>query len=379
MKAANRRDFNRRRARRYSPGVASSLQRAEESHLADPIIEGRYLLDILAQPQAIAATVAGLRGDRDLNARVAEAREQKQVRLVLTGMGSSFHALYPLEIALVAHGETVCRAETSELIHSLPALLAPESIIIAVSQSGQSAETVRMLEQNQHRARVIAVTNTPGSRLAREADLTILTRAGDEFSVSCKTYVASLCALETLGGAWCGHDAQETFSALLAAADRLDEYLGGWRDHVETLASELEGVRQIFYLGRGVSLASAETGALITKESTRSFSEGMSSAAFRHGPLELLGPETMVFVFEGEGAAGELNRKFVADLRARHGRVELIGPGARIPALRLPSVSPRVLPILEIAPAQMLTLTIAARAGREAGRFAHATKITAEE
>jgi glutamine---fructose-6-phosphate transaminase (isomerizing) len=337
------------------------------------------LLDILAQPQAIADTVAGLRSDRDLYPRIAAARQQAHARLVLTGMGSSFHALYPLEILLAAHGETVCRADTSELIHSFPALLASESIIVTVSQSGQSAETVRLLEQNQHRARVIAVTNTPESPLGREADLTILTQAGDEFSVSTRTYVASLCALATLGSAWCGHDPGETFSALLAAADRLGEYLRGWRDHVQALASELEGVRQIFYLGRGPSLAAAETGALITKESTRSFAEGMSSAAFRHGPLELLGPETMVFVFEGEGSAGDLNRKLVADLRARQGRAELIGPGARIPSLRLPDVPAGALPILEMAPAQMLTLAIAARAGREPGRFAHATKITAEE
>jgi glutamine---fructose-6-phosphate transaminase (isomerizing) len=347
--------------------------------MTDPIIEGRYLLDILAQPQAIAATVAGLRSNRDLYPGIAAARLQKHARIVLTGMGSSCHALYPLEILLAAHGETVCRAETSELIHSLPALLTSESIIVAVSQSGQSAETVRLLQQNQHRAKVIAVSNTPESPLVREADLTILTRAGDEFSVSTKTYVASLCALDTLGSAWCGLDPDETFSALLAAADRLDEYLRSWRDHAQSLASELSEVRHIFFTGRGSSLAAAATAALITKESTRSFAEGMSSAAFRHGPLEMLGPETMVFVFEGEGAAGDLNRKLVADLRARHGRVELIGPGARIPALRLPGAPPRVLPILEIAPAQMLTLAIAARAGREPGRFAHATKITAEE
>jgi glutamine---fructose-6-phosphate transaminase (isomerizing) len=343
------------------------------------IIEGRYLLDILDQPRAIATTVAGLRSDGDLYPRIAAARRRDHARLVLTGMGSSFHALYPLEILFAAHGETVCRTETSELIHSLPALLNSESIIAAVSQSGQSAEIVRLLEQNRHRAKVIAVSNTPESPLAREADLAILTRAGDEFSVSTKTYVATLCALETLGSAWCGHDPDETFSALLAAADRLDEYLRDWRDHVQSLASELEGVRQIFYLGRGVSLSAAETGALITKESTRSFAEGMGGAAFRHGPLEMLGPETMVFVFEGDGAAGELNRKLVADLHARHGRAELIGPGARIPALRLPEVPPRVLPILEIAPAQVLTLAIAARAGMEPGCFAHATKITAEE
>lgn len=343
------------------------------------IIEGPYLRDILEQPRSVEATIEQLRSSRDLLRGITGVRKQPHLRVVLTGMGSSLYALYPLELALTAQGETVCRAETAELIHALPSLLASASVIIAVSQSGQSAEMIRLLEQNRGRARIIGVTNTENSPLHRESDICILTRSGDEFSVSTKTYMASLVALEVLAAAWGDLDLDRLFAELSVAPKTLAKYLVSWRDHVQALASHLDDTRQFFILGRGRSLASCGTGALILKESTRTFAEGMSSAAFRHGPLEIVGSASFVLVFDGDPDTRHLNRKLVRTIRERGGRAEAIGPEANIEALRLPADLARSLTLLEMAPVQMLTLAIAARAGIEAGRFEHATKITTEE
>ena len=343
------------------------------------ITEGRYLQDILGQPRALAMTLEGLHRQSDLPHKLSDVRKIRHARVVLTGMGSSLHALYPLELMLTACGESVCRVETSELIHSMPALLNPDSLIVAVSQSGQSAEIVRLLEQNQGRAPIIGITNTLDSPLYEKSSLAIATQCGDEFSVSTKTYVATLLALEILGTLWCGGDPEPAYRELAEGSISLGQYLEALVTHVQALAKDLNGARQLFILGRGRSLAACWTGALITKESTRCFAEAMSSAAFRHGPMEVINPETAVFVFEGEGGVSELNRKLVRNIRERNGYAQLIGPGAEIPALRLPTDRSRVLPILEIAPIQMLTLALAALGGFEPGRFAHAVKITAEE
>jgi glucosamine--fructose-6-phosphate aminotransferase (isomerizing) len=95
--------------------------------------------------------------------------------------------------------------------------------------------------------------------------------------------------------------------------------------------------------------------------------------------MELASPETMVIVMEGEAHVRSLNSKLVRDIRSHGGRAELIGPSAEIAALRIPDKLTRLLPIMEILPIQMLTVALASRAGFEAGRFAHATKITTEE
>lgn len=348
-------------------------------YTSHPVIEGPYLRDILDQPQALQATLDDFRGTADLFDRIEKMQRKEHARVVLTGMGSSLHALYPLEMTLTAQGENVTRVDTSELIHSMPILLAESTIVVAVSQSGRSVEVVRLLEQNAHRATVIGVTNTADSLLAKRADLLMLTECGDEFSVSAKTYVGALAALEILGAAWCGEEAGTLYVELQGGPALMAGYLRGWREHVQSLAEEMEKISRLFIVGRGRSLAACGTGALITKESTRSSAEAMSSAAFRHGPMEMTGPETMVMVLEGEANIRGLNSKLVRDIRDCGGRAELIGPDAEIPALRIPGQPARLLPVVEILPIQMLTLALAARAGFEAGRFAHATKVTTEE
>ncbi len=102
-------------------------------------------------------------------------------------------------------------------------------------------------------------------------------------------------------------------------------------------------------------------------------------AAFRHGPMEMVGPEVMVMVFEGDPPTRELNQKLVKDIRDRSGRAELIGLDSTVKALQIPAGSNRILPVLEILPIQMLTLALAANSGFEAGRFEFATKVTIEE
>ncbi len=343
------------------------------------IVEGPYLQDILDQPQALQATIEDLRCNADLFDRIGQICQQEHARVVLTGMGSSLHALYPLELMLTAQGEKVTRVDTSELIYSMPSLLASDTIIVAVSQSGRSAEMVRLLEQNTQQATVIGVTNTADSLLARQADFLMLTQCGEEFSVSAKTYVGTLAALEILGAAWCGEVADDVYAELQTGPALVASYLAQWREHVQSLSDEMENIRQLFIVGRGRSLASSGTGALITKESTRSVAEAMSSAAFRHGPMEMAGPETMVLVLEGEANIRGLNSKLVRDIHNNGGRAELVGPTAGIVALRIPDNLTRLLPILEILPIQMMTLALAARAGFEAGNFLHATKVTIEE
>jgi glutamine---fructose-6-phosphate transaminase (isomerizing) len=343
------------------------------------VVEGAYLRDILDQPRALEQTLAGLKVSESLNRLANRLREGEFKSVVLTGMGSSFHALHPLNIHQINHGIPAIVLETSELVHYGNRLFDPKTLIIAVSQSGQSAEVVRLLEVNQQRSPVIAVTNTAASPLAEQADATILSQAGQEFSVSCKTYVTALMALGWLGDVICGCDLQQTRQELALAASAVRNYLSRWKEHVQHLAQMLEGTRHLFLVGRGTSLAAVGTGALIIKESDHFHAEGMSSAAFRHGPLEMLSQETFVLVFAGADKTRELNQNLLDDIREEQGRAELIGEAASFPSLALSETPQAIHPILEILPVQMVTLALAAQIGREPGRFVRASKVTTRE
>jgi glucosamine--fructose-6-phosphate aminotransferase (isomerizing) len=343
------------------------------------IIEGQYLHDLLDQPSALLETLDAVDPPKELVNLARHLNRGKFERIVLTGMGSSFHALHPLDQQLISHGFTSIMVETSELIHYKAELIDPKTLIVAVSQSGMSAEVVRMAKINRHRSAVIAVTNTAGSHLAEHAAATLLTRAGSEFSVSCKTYVTALVALKRLGDILCERDARHSLRHLKSTVPAVSAYLGNWRAHVAELGEMMKGNSHLFLVGRGGSLAAAGAGALIIKESDHFHAEGMSSAAFRHGPFEMLSAETFVVVFSGDRKTRDLNHRLLADIRKTNGRAELIGESSSPDCFRLADCEPSVRAILEILPAQMITLALAALAGREAGKFERATKITATE
>ncbi|HTT64446.1 MAG TPA: SIS domain-containing protein [Bryobacteraceae bacterium] len=339
----------------------------------DPsMVDGPYLRDILAQPHALEDTVAGL-----CEAPVPALPGFESI--VLTGMGASFHALAPLHIRLVEHGFHAEAYETSELIHYFAAALTPRTLLIAVSQSGRSVEIVRLLDAATRRGPVIAVTNTPGSPLAARADFTLLTHAGLEASVSCKTFVATLAALEWLGAALCGADRIEIENTLREAALAAQTYLAGWDAKVASLMSLLEGVGSLFVTGRGTSMAAVGTGGLILKESAHFRAEGMTCSAFRHGPFEMSGPEVLMLAFAGDPKTAALNENLVLDVRKAGGKAALVSPQSDVEALRIPPAAPAIRPIVEMLPVQLISLALAALSGHRPGEFRLLTKVTTIE
>lgn len=342
-------------------------------------IRGRYLADLLSQPVALQDTWNGLHHSSIFVELARACQAIRFSRVVLTGMGSSYFGLHPLCIELAAHGWTPLMLETSELIHYYASMLAPSTLVVAVSQSGKSVEMVRMLELNAKRATVIGVTNTADSPLARDAHFAVLSAAGEEFSVSCKTYVAAQMALSMLGAALGGFDGAKRLDELQAAPELIKDYLDGWEMHVAEMVDLLRDVRDIFLVGRGASLAAACTGALTIKESDHFHAEGMSSAAFRHGPFEMLERGRLVGIFAGDSKARTLHNGLLNDLARTGAKSVMFAADAQQPTCRLPDVPEAARPIVEILPVQMMTLALAALARREPGKFDRASKITSVE
>ena len=299
-------------------------------------------------------------------------------RVVLTAMGGSFHGLWPLHLRLVEKGLPSVMVETSELLYYQRPLISRETLFVVVSQSGRSAEIVRLLDDARAAGTVIAVTNTAASPLAEAADITLFTHAGEEATVSCKTWVTAQMVLQWLGAQLIGQAVEATRTALGGAAAAASAYLADWRLHVEDLARELRGVRSVFVVGRGPSLAAVGTGGLILKESTHRPAEGMSAAALRHGPMEMLAPGVFVLIYGGPGQTRALNERLVSEVRAAGAVAAFVAENAERAALRLPLSEP-LRPVLELLPVEMMTLAMAALDGREAGRFEVAGKITTTE
>ncbi|HPH98186.1 MAG TPA: SIS domain-containing protein [Anaerolineaceae bacterium] len=342
------------------------------------LLENNYVKDILAQPQALTDTLDGLDSLplAPLQALAGRLGTASLRRVVLTGMGSSYHALHPANLALLQQGIESHMLETSELIHYAPRLLAPDTLLVAVSQSGRSAETVQLMDMAQGRLPLVGITNTLESPLGQRADLVIPTRAGSEFSVSCKTYVTALAALSYLSDALSGRNPAVTLGICREAVELMSGYLQHWEQYVDSLTGLLQGVRHLVLAGRGPSLAAAGTGGLIIKESAHFHAEGMSSAAFRHGPFEMLSAEMMVLVFAGIGPARQLNANLASDIHQAGGKAELISSSGSGSVFSLPLTAEVQLPLLEILPVQMVSLALAGLNQHDPGTFERGSKVT---
>ncbi len=340
-----------------------------------------YVNDILHQPDALKNTLLGFQdSDFEPIRKLAKSIAGGALRrIVLTGMGSSYHALRPIFLTLVEQSIQSVMIETSELIHFAPKLLSEDTLLVVVSQSGQSAEILQLLELTGARVPMIGITNTEQSSLAKLSRSVMLTRAGPEHSVSCKTYVTALTALAILGNLLTGREPADTVTSFEAGVDAMTSYLSDWEAHLQQALEEMGDVRYIIYAGRGSSLASAGTSGLITKEAAHFPAEGMSCAAFRHGPLEMISSEVFVLVYEGIGPSSKLNVNLASDIQKAGGRARLVSVNDRSGLFDLPPVPAVCLPVMEILPTQLLSVALAIKNNHIPGQFAFATKITTIE
>ena len=337
-----------------------------------------YLDDILSQANVLSPAIAQMSiacRSGDLSKMLSG---QTFSRFVLTGMGSSYWALHPLYQRLLAAGRDTWLVETSELIYYNLALLKREqTLVVAASQSGASAEIVRLVETCRSQCNLIGLTNEPGSPLGSRSTVALVYGVGHEASVSCKTYTASLAAQSLVGDLLLGHPLCS--HALEAAARSASAYLANWQAYVQHLKIVLDGVRQIYLVGRGASLAAAGTGGLVIKEATQLPAEGMSSAGFRHGPLEMIGPETFVLIFAGAAPTLDLNTCLYQEINERGGRAGLVQMGPKEEAFTFSQVAEVALPMLEILPVQLMTLALGDLLDHPIGVLHYSTKVTTTE
>jgi glucosamine--fructose-6-phosphate aminotransferase (isomerizing) len=362
-----------------NPLIQEAIHPTKEIMPPIAVLEGPYLQDILDQPRALRDTVAAMKGAKELNDFIKGLTAADYEQVVLTGMGGSYLILYPLFLKLAELGFPVRMAETSELIHFVPSLLNARTLLVVASQSGRSGEIVRLLKQEAGRPRILAITNDETSPLAMEADIVALIKAGPEASGACKTTTSTLAALTWVSEYVSTRDLGSTQQLLDQAAPEVEKYLANWREHVEQLSKQFRGTHHLFITGRGPSLPAAGIGGMLMKETAHFHAEGMGSAAFRHGPFEMLREDCFVLVFAGDTAVEPLNQSLVNDVRRTGARAELIGPNAELAALRLPAIRREIRPILEMLPLQMVSLALAALDGREAGKFERIAKVTTDE
>jgi len=345
-----------------------------------------FELDTGAQAEALARVSRHYlaAGAASLHAASAVARGASGVLLV--GMGSSRAASLTAATTIGTRWPTQVH-EAGELLHYGMRTIGPDALVVLVSQSGRSFETVAVGQQLRAagHARIIAVTNDPSSPMASLADVVLPIEAGDEATVSTKTWITSFAVLTMLAATLVhGEDASPGIPGAVLEAVRVtceDERLA------DAAAEQLAVCTALVVVARGPALAAADYGALILKETTAIPVECMAGGSFRHGPFELIGPAVGVIVLAPSGSTRELCVSLAQETATLGSPTWLICDDAgsspaqterlRVTTLRrVPEVySPLTLGV----PLQRLAANLARMRGREPGVLLRSRKVTDRE
>ncbi|ELY49411.1 glutamine--fructose-6-phosphate transaminase (isomerizing) [Natronorubrum sulfidifaciens] len=225
----------------------------------------------------------------------------------LLACGTSYHAALYGSLALNQAGIQSTALLANEYSVSAPPI-DDETLVIAVTQSGETADTLSALRQaNAAGATTVTVTNVVGSTAAREADETLFIRAGPEIGVAAtKTFSSQAVMLLLLGQCIAADhhgeppaDLETLLPALATMPDAIDGLLE--TSEADAIAEQYAHSQSYFFIGRGLGFSVALEGALKFKEITYEHAEGFASGELKHGPLALVTPDTPVFaVFTGE-------------------------------------------------------------------------------
>ncbi|MEW6181143.1 MAG: SIS domain-containing protein [Chloroflexota bacterium] len=341
-----------------------------------------YVQDILSQPQALRAALQGYPAQM-LDLLIQALRAGKFDRVLITGMGASLNGSYPAVLRLSALPLPILWVETAELAHFSTRQITPNTLLWVVSQSGRSAEIVRLLEccRDNPPAALLAVTNETDSPLARAADFLLPLNAGAEYTVSTRTYLNTLAVMGLAVTQILDEPLQAALDAFYAAADAAWLYLERLNEHRQAFAPLVENWQNALLVGRGSSLAAVFNGALVLKEAAKFPAEGMSAAQFRHGPFELVDEHFSAVVFGGEEAARSLNINLARDILRHGGRAVWVDsrPEPDLPVWPIPASTPLTRPVLEILPIQVLSLVLGELRGFVPGQFRHLGKVVLQE
>lgn len=342
------------------------------------------LKEIFEQPQSILNTFRGRFDPETGEVRLPEIGLSNEElcsirRISLVACGTSWHAALVAKYWLEKWVGLPVEVDIASEFRYRRLLLGPEVIVIPISQSGETADTLAGLRlAKKLGAKVIAICNVVGSTITRESDGTIYTHAGPEIGVaSTKAFTSQLTALFLLTlflgqvrGTMQPEKTRELGQYLLELPAIIENELPRLQEQLNVIAEEFSRSRDFLYLGRGANFPIALEGALKLKEISYIHAEGYAAGELKHGPIALIDRDMPVLALAPKDSVYGKLISNVEEVKARHGRMILVGSASddRLCQLSehvigLPDTHEDLNPLLYVIPLQLLSYQIAVLRG----------------
>ncbi|MFF4222914.1 glutamine--fructose-6-phosphate transaminase (isomerizing) [Streptomyces sp. L500] len=346
------------------------------------------LKEIAEQPKAVADTLLG-RIDASGSLTLDEVRIPASVlrevdKVVIVACGTAYHAGLIAKYAIEHWTRIPCETELASEFRYRDPILDPRTLVIAISQSGETMDTLMALRHAREQgAKVLAICNTNGSTIPRESDAVLYTHAGPEVAVaSTKAFLTQLvaCYLVALylgqvrGTKW-GDEILSVIRDLSEIAGEVEEVLETM-EPVRELARSLADKNTVLFLGRHVGYPVALEGALKLKELAYMHAEGFAAGELKHGPIALIERDVpVVVVVPSPRGRSVLHDKIVSniqEIRARGARTIVIaerGDTAVRPyadhLIEIPATPVLLQPLVATVPLQVFACELATARGNE--------------
>jgi glucosamine--fructose-6-phosphate aminotransferase (isomerizing) len=343
--------------------------------------------EIHEQPRSITDTMLGRHDEEGAlqldELRIAEDELRAVDKIIIVACGTASYAGMVAKYAIEHWTRIPCEVELSHEFRYRDPILTRDTLVVAVSQSGETADTLMAIRHARaQRAKVLAICNTNGSTIPRESDAVIYTHAGPEIGVaSTKGFMTQLVACYLLGlylaqvrGTMYGDEIASVVRALEQMPAHVQRILDA-ADEVEALAAELAESKSVLFLGRHAGYPVALEGALKLKELAYIHAEGFAAGELKHGPIALVEDRLPVFCVVPPQGRDFLHDKMVSgiqEVRARGARTivlaeegdEEVTPYADN-LIRLPKVPTLLQPMVAVVPLQLFACELASRMGHD--------------
>jgi len=345
------------------------------------------LKEIWGQPETVQSTMRGRllfdEGSARLNGlNLAPGAAAAIKRIVIVACGTSWHAGLVGRHAIEQLAQIPVEVEQASEYRYRPKLQGPDSVTIAISQSGETADTLEAMRAAKRAGSpVLGVVNVVGSSIAREADGGIYLHAGPEIGVaSTKAFTSQVVALVMLA-LYLGRQRGlpvETGRALVCRLTQLPGLVAqtlALEPAVKALAQRYGTAGNFLYLGRGVSYPVALEGALKLKEISYIHAEGYAAAEMKHGPIALVDEHLPVVFVAPKDEVYQKVLSNLAEVHARGGDITAVTTegddelGALVQhRLAVPATTSLLSPVLTVIPLQLLAYHIAVARGCDVDR-----------
>lgn len=361
----------------------------KESQLkADAVEKGTYrhymLKEIYDQPWAISETLEGRFIDNRLqdNAFGHNAPEIfNQVKAIqILACGTSYHAGLVAKYWFEKLARVPCNIEVASEFRYRKPVIAPDTLVVTISQSGETADTLAALQEAKKLGAKysLAICNVPESSLIRESDLVMMTRAGPEIGVaSTKAFTTQLVTLMLLviaiGRRFSLSEEMENkiASQLFSLPGKIEEVLK-LDDVINVLAEQFAEKQHALFLGRGTHYPIAMEGALKLKEISYIHAEAYPAGELKHGPLALIDAEMPVITVAPNNSLLDKLKSNIQEVSARGGQLIVFmdeslvtQPDANVQIVKIPSVDNEISPIIYTIPLQLLSYHVAVLKGTD--------------